>query len=229
MYLSTTENDIVCLYRLSDQGHRVDKPSYINIIDCLANFQRVFAGIETHIYADNITDQTRQQLHDLQVPLLECKLGNSESFKKILDYAVALPNPDTIVYFVEDDYVHMEGSPTVIREGLQRAEYVSLYDHGDKYDAHHADHQIRIVVTKSSHWRTALDTCMTFASRVKTLRADYDVIVAALQTAIPQDAKMFQELRFARKRSLLTAIPGKATHGQYPFLSPTVNWEREMI
>ena len=54
------------------------------------------------------------------------------SFKFALDLALEKPS-DTIAYFLEDDYLHVQSALAALREGITIADYVSLYDHPDKY------------------------------------------------------------------------------------------------
>ena len=54
----------------------------------------------------------------------------------MLDYVTNKKfHPDTILYFVEDDYLHLPGWLDVLLEGfsIPEADYVTLYDHKDKY------------------------------------------------------------------------------------------------
>lgn len=70
-------------------------------------------------------------------PVVEFHAGSeANSFLRVLDYVEKLDlAPQTILYFVEDDYLHREGWIDVLLEGFQvpGADYVTLYDHRDKY------------------------------------------------------------------------------------------------
>jgi hypothetical protein len=44
------------------------------------------------------------------------------------DIALRKYPDDAIVYFVEDDYLHLPGSRRLLLEGIAGADYVSLYD-----------------------------------------------------------------------------------------------------
>ncbi|MBE8949816.1 MAG: hypothetical protein SR3Q1_04360 [Quinella sp. 3Q1] len=69
-------------------------------------------------------------------------------------------------------------------EGLEIADYVTLYDHPDLYHpdgrgpspfVHDGMPQSSIYLTAHSHWRSIIFATFTFAARVKTLLEDRDV------------------------------------------------------
>jgi GT2 family glycosyltransferase len=112
-----------------------------------------------------------------------------------------------------------------IVEGLEIADYVSLYDHPDKYliagpnplvkDGGEAT---KVILTPSTHWKYTNSTTMTFAARVKTLKQDYEIIKQHCEPDIPLDFQMFIAL-LKRGRQLITPIPGQSTHCDH-FPSP---------
>jgi hypothetical protein len=64
---------------------------------------------------------------------------------------------------------------------------------------------------------------MTFASKVKTLREDEEILRSFTQGSYPRDFEMFLALR-DKGKALITPIPGYATHGETAWLSPLTNW-----
>ena len=93
---------------------------------------------------------------------------------------------DDIFYFAEDDYLHLPEAPAAIEEGLQYFDYVTLYDHSDKYKvagmplnpyakANRYSESTEIVKGPTQIWRTSNSTTMTFAVTGKTLKADTDI------------------------------------------------------
>jgi len=72
---------------------------------------------------------------------------------------------DTIIYFVEDDYLHRENWCEVLIEAFSLpTQYVSLYDHLDKYiDSGYDNLESKVFFTDSCHWRTVPSTCNTYA------------------------------------------------------------------
>ncbi len=68
---------------------------------------------------------------------------------------------------------------------------------------------------------------MTFASKVKTLKDDEDVLRKWTKDTHPFDFQMFMELK-QRGRRLASTIPGFATHGETNWLSPLTNWKQEL-
>ena len=135
---------------------------------------------------------------------------------------------DTIIYFLEDDYLHKEGWCDVLLEAFSiPIQYVSLYDHLDKYiDAGYNGLVSRIFVTKTCHWRTTPSTCNTYASRMGQLREDmwyHRHFSAAAPDGVSMDHAKFTALG-DRRKLLITSIPGYSTHVDH-LQSPTVDWE----
>lgn len=146
--------------------------------------------------------------------------GNSETFLEVMQYALDNYEPEDIVYFVEDDYIHRGNWNRVLVEGLERADYVSLYDHPDKYTG---NPEI-LFHTKSTHWKFTHSTTMTFACKVKTLIYDAPVFQRMITTGNPPDHQIFTHLTQRLHRRLATPIPGYATHGEIEHLSPCIDW-----
>ena len=68
---------------------------------------------------------------------------------------------------------------------------------------------------------------MTFATKVKTLKEDEDVLRKWTKDTHPYDFQMFMELK-QRGRRLASSIPGFATHGETDYLSPLTEWKNEL-
>lgn len=139
-------------------------------------------------------------------------------------------SPRDIVYLCEDDYWHLPGWGDVLREGLTEYDYVSLYDHPDKYPGAPtvADYLWRrhpvVRVTKSSHWRSAVSTTNTYACRASLLLRDMDVHRSfSTIYQITRDHEKFLEL-WNRDRTLGTCIPAYATHCEEGCVAPVVCW-----
>ena len=66
---------------------------------------------------------------------------------------------------------------------------------------------------------------MTFAAKVKTLREDEEILRSFTQGSYPRDFEMFLALR-DKGRSLITPLPGYATHGETAWLSPLTKWNK---
>jgi hypothetical protein len=148
---------------------------------------------------------------------------------------MSLPDND-IIYFLEDDYLHKKGWCDLLREGLSKRlmpnnikfDYITLYDHYDKYyfnDEYtkqtYAELTSRIAVSKSTHWRTIPSTTNTYAMRVKTFMDDIDIHMFYKNI----DNDKFIELGKNYKRVIASCVPGWSTHCHNEFLSPCVDWE----
>ena len=126
-----------------------------------------------------------------------------------------------IIYLVEDDYMHMPGWTTVLQnvyDMYDSINYVSLYDHPDKYTPRYQGLQSQIIVSNYCHWRTVPSSCGTFAGRVKTFKEDLDIHMGSLG-----DHNKFTLLA-ERNRNIISAMPAFATHCVNPWTSTFRDW-----
>ncbi len=152
------------------------------------------------------------------------------SFLRMLEYVISLPlNPETIVYFVEDDYIHKPLWVNILQEAFEipNIDYVTLYDHNDKYFFPiYAKLTSQLFVTPSCHWRTTPSTTQTFAMRFKTLIRDLSIHRKySTNRKISADHEKF--LHLGKKGAvLISSIPGWSTHAEPEFASPTIDWAK---
>jgi glycosyltransferase involved in cell wall biosynthesis len=226
------------IYRISDTGYNKVKPLYINNENCLKNAVKTFGNSEFLIIADNVSDKTKEMIEEY-VPtenINHVSVGHGAgTFNLALDLALKQSDGD-VIYFLENDYLHTNNAETIIMEGINLgADYVSGYDHPDKYipASRGGNPQIeddggettKVYLTKSSHWKITNSTTMTFAAKVSTLKRDEAILRKYTNMGhYPQDYKMFLELR-ENNAILVTSIPGISTHGESMWLSPGIDWE----
>lgn len=205
-------------YRISDKSYRKVKLPGATKQFCLENFLNEFYHEDITIIADNCDQATLDyinfEIRGMEnVEVIQTTLSNAGSFVFAFDKALQLPDEE-IVYFVEDDYLHQENinHTTIIAEGLERYDYVTLFDHPDKYESEYAYGETSYCCrTKSTHWRSTKATCMTFASKVKTLKEDEAVWKEHTTGSHPHDFYIFCDLE-DKARCLGLCIPGVAWH-----------------
>jgi len=205
------------IYRICDQRQGRTKIPEINKRQCFLNFVEVFGTRNLVIIADHTSPQTIEFLSRFTNAIERTELGNSGSFLHAMELAVQ-HDDDQPVYLLEDDYLHLTGCPGLIEEGLQRADYVSLYDHADKYAMRSPNPMVsnggentKVILTPSSHWKYTNSTTMTFATRAGVLKADQEIFKQFCANPIPADFFIFRALA-ERGRTLVTPIPGRSTH-----------------
>lgn len=208
-------------------------------MNCLKNFLKHFLDEKIHMVCDNLTDVDTKQFITTHPKLTYefTNLGNAKSFGHCLSKALEIKSDDEIVYLVEDDYIHRSGSTTVLKEGLLLgSDFVSLYDHPDKYMegdgknpyVEDGGEETKVFATKSCHWKFTNSTTGTFAMTVKTLKENLDTLrFYMVDRPQADDFGMFLKLRELGK-SLVTPIPGYATHGEIRWLAPIIDWEKEI-
>ena len=152
----------------------------------------------------------------------------SKSFCETVNYILSQNfDDDTIIYFLEDDYVHRPDWDKILIDGFSLpVEYVTLYDHGDNYQEMYKEFMTKVLHTKLSHWMPTPSTTNTFATKFKTLKYDRDIHIKYSTGYEPSfDHGKFLELHGVYKRTLISSIPGYSTHCHEEFLSPCIDWK----
>ena len=152
----------------------------------------------------------------------------SLSFIETLDYILSQNfENDTIIYLLEDDYIHRPEWDKILMDGFTLpVEYVTLYDHGDKYQEMYKDFMTKVLHTKLSHWMPTPSTTNTFAVKFKTLKEDYIIQKKWSVGYEPSaDHAKFIELN-QRGKNLISSIPGYSTHAHKETLAPCIDWEK---
>lgn len=237
--------EIKVLYRISDGGNPKVKLENATKEACLTNAIEVFGQQNTIVFADNCGPQTMAMIQNLGITPQKIALGNAMSWRHVAQFAQDNFENNQPIYLLEDDYFHLNPAAQLLLEGLEIGDYVTLYDHPDKYISHakggpnpyieEDGEQTKVWLSKSCHWKQTNSTTMTFATRVKTLREDWPVWLEFTSQGFPNDFGAFQRLQglgpwenriWSKKRRLISSLPGFATHGETAWLSPLTDWSK---
>jgi hypothetical protein len=226
------------IYRFSDAtnvaGSNPTRPANFCKRKLLKNFFKIFNGHEIHIIADKASPTSLEWLS--QFPSVEVtNLGSGDAtFLYSLQKALSVCKPNDKAYFVEDDYIHLPGSPEYIESGLDIADYVTLYDHPDKYKNGYnpfIQHEGEVTLIRQTpdgmHWKYTNSTTETFAANISSLARDIDYFSEPLthakslhaQGKSPDFILWCNLLQSGAK--LVSSIPGYASHLHIPWV--TVN------
>ena len=170
-------------------------------------------------------------LNKKQVNIISKHGGNdAQSFLNLLNYVDEQNyEDDDIIYFLEDDYLHLKGWIDILLEGFEYigADYYTLYDHPDKYYLPmYEELTSKIIATPSIHWRTVPSTTNTYACKYSTLKKHFDIHVkyCDLLEKWTKDHNKFLNL-WEIGSNIVSCIPGYSTHVEDNMLSPTINWK----
>jgi len=229
------------IYRISEGGYPKEKPDYITKINCLKNALKHFKQEDFLLIMDNVSDNLKSEIEKVyggKAHLVQVGHG-AGTFNIALDHAIGKTgilsvSDDEIIYFLEDDYLHKEGSQRIIEDGFELGmDYVTLYDHPDKYlnpieggnpYCEGRAEFTRVYLGNNSHFKLTNSSTMTFAAKVKTLKEDEGVMRSWTNGTHPHDFQMFQEIN-KKGRRLVSPLPGYSTHGETRWLTPLINWE----
>lgn len=230
---------LAVFYRISDIGNPKEKVPGAGKKECLGNALEIFKKENFFIRADNCSEETLQMIRNFGLEPVISKLGNAGSWLASARQALEPEFENFALYFLEDDYLHLDGSSDLILDGLSQAEYVSLYDHPDKY-LHGINRLLeddsersQISTGKLCHWKTSNSTTMTFAVKQEILKADFPIWKKHCSDGFPNDFSAFLEIQsldswenrlFGKKRKLITSLPAYCTHTETAWLAPLRNW-----
>lgn len=231
------------IYRISDTGYNKVKPDYITNENCLRNFCNVFFDYihDIIVLADNCSEPTLDIIKKFIDPINIEKMSvghGAGTFNLALDKALKWKD-DEIVYFVENDYIHLKGSPQILEEGFKLgAPYVTLYLHPDKFIPpfqggnpeveYDGGYMTRIYRGETQLFGMFNSTTMTFAAKVKTLKEDEAILRKHTSETHPNDFPMFLELR-DKGSALLCPLNTFSTHGETNWLAPLYKIKQENL
>ena len=205
-----------------------NRPSWFTFEKCWENLLKTVDGIDninlTLALDGDIENDFTKNYKD-KFKLFSTNHGSSLlSYRDLLKHIQNTKmNQNDLIYFVENDYLHLDNwvdKVIDLFECYQSLNYVSLYDHNDKYMPMYDNLASKIITSKTHHWRTTPSTCGTFIITRDMFDKDYDVWESAVG-----DHNTFLYLNKERQRYVLTPIPGLATHCMEGLLSPTIKWE----
>ena len=231
-----------CFLRFSDEsnsGRPKPRPEGFSKRKCFENFLDVFGTDDVYVVADCVKPDTYDWLVASGVTVHSTSFGcGAATFLHAIDLALRDVRGDReAIYLVEDDYLHLPRSRQILEEGLEFGDYATLYDHPDKYLSgpranpliHGRSEVTRLYRSASVHWKITNSTTLTFASRVHCLRADYAVFKRFNGDGKSRSFLMFSHLRkrglLRKARTLVSAVPGLATHVHLPWISPNPELE----
>jgi hypothetical protein len=206
-----------------------NRPKWFNFEKCFINLLNTIKdkNVDLHLVMDGDVENNfigkykdKYILHTINAK------SDKLSFWKTWDIVKqTLINENDLIYFLENDYLHINGWVEKVIElfkSYQGLNYVSLYDHNDKYFLPMYDNLMsKIIITQSNHWRTTPSTCGSFIINKQIFNEDYQEHVS-----IEGDHNKFLHLTNSKGRHIITPIPGLSTHCMEELLSPTINWKQ---
>jgi hypothetical protein len=216
-------------YHTNVGGSAINRPDWWDKEKVFENFKRTLNSQTTNytvIYDKHYGERSETFLkNEENVYEIDCG-KESLSFCATLKYILSQDfDEDTIIYFLEDDYVHRPDWDKVLIDGFNLpVSYITLYDHLDKYQEMYKDFMTKVLHTELSHWMPTPSTTNTFAVKFKTLQEDYLIHQKYSTGYEPSfDHGKFIELN-QKGRNLISSIPGYSTHCHKDFLAPCIDW-----
>ena len=209
------------------------RPEWFDYEKCFINLLSTVKGkanVEVHVMMDGNASSNFINKYKEYFTLHEIAGGSDfTSFRETYKFAKQLTTGENdLYYFLENDYLHVHGWVDKVFELFNtyaNLNYVSLYDHNDKYFLPMYDNLAsKLFTTKTHHWRTTPSTCGTYIVNKKVFLEDFDV-----PFKMKGDHNKFIWLAQNRSRFVATPIPGLSTHCMEGLESPTINWKSYIL
>lgn len=207
------------------------RPRWFDFEKCFQNLLLTSQNMEIHVIFDITRGDLKQNwiskygtqclIHEIQGGSMD--KAAVEMYKIAKELSNDMDDND-LFYFLENDYLHVNGwDKKVINlfETFQGLNYISLYDHNDKYFLPmYNDLVSKIFVTNTHHWRTVPSTCGSYIINKSIFLEDYKT-----HTSLMGDHNKWLALTETKGRFVITPLPGLSTHCMEGLMSPTINWE----
>ena len=206
-----------------------NRPEWFSYESCFQNLLQSIEGrddVNLTLAIDGDISNDFTEKYKQHFSLFQTNYQSSlHSYRALLQYISNQSiEPGDLIYFLENDYLHVPNWVDKVIElynTYNGLDYVSLYDHNDKYFLPDYDSLVsKLITTKTHHWRTTPSTCGSFIITKQLFDEDYDIWSTAVG-----DHGTFLYLNKERNRFVYSPIPGLSTHCMNGLLSPTINWE----
>ena len=207
-----------------------NRPSWFDFEKCYDNLLLTLSDTSSNLYNLNIVYDGKDPnwIEDKDFNKFY-KIQEGEDFKSFQKTCDIVKNDnliedDDLIYFLENDYMHVDGWLNKVLELFQTyngLDYVSLYDHNDKYFLPMYDNLTsKVFTSQSHHWRTTPSTCGSFITTKQRFNEDFDIL-----STMRGDHNKWLWLNENRNRFVFTPLPGLSTHCMEGLLSPTIKWK----
>ena len=207
------------------------RPSWFDYEKCFINLLNTIKGkdIDLHLIMDGkIEDNWIKKYKDKFIPHEIIGGSMEKAAMEMYKIAHSLTNSmgeKDLFYFLENDYLHVEGWDKKVLDMFQTFDglhYVSLYDHGDKYwHPNYDDLVSKIFVANTCHWRTIPSTCGSYIVPKNIFAEDY-----INHTTVIGDHNKWLAIGEEKGRFILSPIPGLSTHCMEGLMTPTIDWKK---
>ena len=205
---------------------RTGRPDGFDKTECFYTLHRSISKCKdisnVYIIIDGDTGYLSDYIEELGYNIIYIdKKSNESSLKYCYDFAYSLEDNNNI-YFIEDDYWHLENALNVINEGINTFGLVTGYDHMDRYvqtdDITYGNEFIKL--SENYYWRTAESTTCTWAVSKNIYKEVYNIA----RNELLQDRNFFRRLLVEKYLRLYTPIPAVSTHIYNGVISPFFNF-----
>jgi len=230
-------------YRISDNSYDKNKLEWATKEYCLKNFVDKFYNHKDQItiIADTISDETLDMIYKYisNENVIKTQYGHGALSLNFAITESQTLSDNTIVYFVEDDYLHKDNSDIIINDGLNNigSNFISLYDHPDKYlnpseggnpYCSGRSEVSRVYLGEYSHYKLTNSTTLTFGAKVSSIKQFLPTLnkwtSEKHESHYPYDYYMFSEL-ITNGATIITPIPSYSTHIETRWLAPLTKWQ----
>lgn len=221
------------------------RPNYFSLEKCFKNLLDTLDSNKTKLTIvfdgkiENSFIPKYQNNYKFNVYQIDAKndfVSNTMTFEYIKNQEI---KNDDIIYLLEHDYLHRKGWVEAIEHIYSQNinfdmnnTYISLYDHGDKYNRNfpnrndewgmYGNLKSQIYLSLYGYLRTVPNTCGSFLLKKELFDKDFDV-----HTSGEADNTRFHILsKDPYNRKVLSFMPGFSTHLHTHYMSPFIDWEK---
>lgn len=203
------------------------RPSWFDKLKCLKTFLKSLENSKelistvTFLHDGSTGELIKHIPFEYNIITVDYK-NNEKSLLRTFDIADSLNGE--MIYFVEDDYLHLENSIRTIYHGTLKYGLVNGYDHLDRYirndDITKDKESIDFIQSTNCHWRTVESTCCTWSAT----RVMWNKIKSSARHYKLEDRKFFRNL-IKNDVRLWVPIPAVTTQVDQR-LSPGIDWSK---